>query len=215
MQIEGPPSGHIYGLDGSTASGTKKHEPREHDVQTQLTMMVVEVFAKNNETKVSNPEHNPIEAIFYSYHDMNENVERGIVVVEGEFKYKLDGYDMEIAINEADLLFTLIDKVQHYDPDILAGWDTELGSWGYLVDRTRIEMGLELSEETSRIKSRTMRNINGGERWAEMRTSTFTSPGRHVFNVWRLARSELSLPQTTFEHATHKVLKRRWVKNLL
>ncbi|TIB42126.1 hypothetical protein E3P86_00505 [Wallemia ichthyophaga] len=208
-QIEGPPSGQVYGLDASTASGGKKYEPREHDVQTQLTMMVVEVFARSNNTKVSNPEYNPVEAVFFSYHDMNEDVERGMIVVEGETKYKLDGYDMEIAINEADLIFTLIDKVQHFDPDILAGWDTELGSWGYLVERTRIEIGLELSEETSRIKSRTMRNINGGERWAEMKTSTFTSPGRHVFNVWRLARSELSLPQTTFEHVTHSLLKRR------
>ncbi|TIC67824.1 hypothetical protein E3Q03_01809 [Wallemia mellicola] len=208
-QIEGPPSRQKFGLDASTASGEKNHIPREHDIQTQITMMIVEVFAKNIGNKVPNPEHNPVEAIFWAFQSSDDEVESGMVVVEGETKYKLNETNMEIAINEADLIFTLIDKVQEFDPDILAGWDTELGSWGYLVDRARIEIGLELSEETSRVKSRTMRNITGGQKWAEMKTTTFTSPGRHVFNVWRLARSELSLPQTTFEHVSHSVLKKR------
>lgn len=208
-QIEGPPSRQKFGLDTSTASVDKNYIPRENDIQTQLTMMIVEVFAKNVGNKVPNPEHNPIEAIFWACHSSDDEVESGIVVVESETKYKLNEKDTEIAINEADLIFTLIDKVQDFDPDILAGWDTELGSWGYLVDRARIEIGLELSEETSRVKSRTMRNITGGQKWAEMKTTTFTSPGRHVFNVWRFARSELSLPQTTFEHVSHSVLKKR------
>ena len=178
-----------------------------------MTVLIIEVFAKSQKNLLPNPQKNQIESLFYYFKNSNDEIETGSILVEktDNLKPSLNSYNVEYVVNEADIIFTLIDKVQAWDPDIIGGWDTELGSWGYLADRTRIEIGLELSEEVSRVRSKSHRNIIGTERWAEMKTTTFTSPGRHVFNVWRIAKSELSLPQTTLEHVSHKVLKQRWV----
>jgi DNA polymerase zeta len=67
--------------------------------------------------------------------------------------------------------------------------------------------GLDLGELISRAPGRA--NAGQSEQWALMQTSTFRVIGRHVLNMWRVMRSELSLSSYTFENAVFHVLRRR------
>jgi DNA polymerase zeta len=42
---------------------------------------------------------------------------------------------------ELDLINEVVNRVQEWDPDVLAGWEVHASSWGYLVDRAGAEFG--------------------------------------------------------------------------
>lgn len=44
----------------------------------------------------------------------------------------------EVVPSELDLLNRLIDVIVEIDPDILAGWEVQAASWGYLSARANI-----------------------------------------------------------------------------
>jgi DNA polymerase elongation subunit (family B) len=39
---------------------------------------------------------------------------------------------------EQDLIWALVDKVRHYDPDLLVGYELHNSSWGYLIERALV-----------------------------------------------------------------------------
>ena len=43
--------------------------------------------------------------------------------------------EVNIVDTELDALNAVVDMVMLYDPDILAGWEVQAGSWGYLEAR--------------------------------------------------------------------------------
>lgn len=47
------------------------------------------------------------------------------------------------------------------------------------------------------------------DNWSTRHTSNVKIAGRHVLNVWRLMRTELTLGIYTLEHVVHHVLKQR------
>jgi DNA polymerase zeta len=47
----------------------------------------------------------------------------------------MPGYKIEVVSTELDLLNVLIDIVRDCDPDILAGWQVQTASWGYIEAR--------------------------------------------------------------------------------
>lgn len=47
------------------------------------------------------------------------------------------------------------------------------------------------------------------DQWGLRTTSTFKVVGRHVFNMWRLMRTELNLTSYSFENAVFHTLHRR------
>jgi len=40
-----------------------------------------------------------------------------------------------------DLITRLTDIVRRYDPDILAGYEVQSSSWGYVIERARLHYG--------------------------------------------------------------------------
>lgn len=42
---------------------------------------------------------------------------------------------------ELDLINRLTDTVRNFDPDILAGYEVQSSSWGYVIERARIHFG--------------------------------------------------------------------------
>jgi DNA polymerase zeta len=69
--------------------------------------------------------------------------------------------------------------------------------------------GLEVSNEIGRAP---IRQLGGGpDQWGMRTTSTFKVAGRHVLNVWRLMRVELSLNVYSFENVAFHLLNRRCV----
>jgi DNA polymerase zeta len=109
------------------------------------------------------------------------------------------------------------------DPDIIAGWEIQNSSWGYLgargsqygscsnhrmcLDADTKCAGLDIEELISRAPGRGFSNSN--DPWALRNTSTFRASGRHVLNVWRLMRTELELSSYTLENTVFHVLHRR------
>jgi DNA polymerase zeta len=64
----------------------------------------------------------------------------GIVIIESEhFDARMSprARDISIVSNELDLINGIIDKVLELDPDIVAGWEVQAASWGYLEARGR------------------------------------------------------------------------------
>lgn len=69
--------------------------------------------------------------------------------------------------------------------------------------------GLDFGEQISRAPGRA--HAGQSEQWGLRTTSTFRVIGRHVLNLWRIMRSELSLSSYSMENAVFHVLGRRLV----
>ena len=62
----------------------------------------------------------------------------GIITVESEhFDTRMtpEAGDVRIVSSELDLINDIIDKVLEHDPDVVAGWEVQAASWGYLEAR--------------------------------------------------------------------------------
>jgi DNA polymerase zeta len=43
--------------------------------------------------------------------------------------------------SELDLINRLTDIVREFDPDILSGYEVQSSSWGYVIERARLQFG--------------------------------------------------------------------------
>ena len=43
--------------------------------------------------------------------------------------------------SELDLINRLTDLVREFDPDILTGYEVQSSSWGYVIERARLQFG--------------------------------------------------------------------------
>ncbi len=68
-------------------------------------------------------------------------------------------------------------------------------------------LGLDIDELISRAPPR---RRGGVDQWGARQASTFKVAGRHVLNVWRIMRGELSLNMYSFENVVFNVLRRRY-----
>lgn len=81
--------------------------------------------------------------IFYSFqgagHDPSKLYDNGIISVENPQlnTQRLRDFKLDVVPNELELLNRLIDVVVELDPDIIAGWETQSASWGYLDGRAK------------------------------------------------------------------------------
>lgn len=92
-----------------------------------------------------NPSEDEIACLFYCYSDSGGDAEdqadyqTGCIVVCPEQPLVdprwIPSYKVEIVSTELDLLNALIDLVRDWDPDILAGWQVQTASWGYIDAR--------------------------------------------------------------------------------
>ena len=46
--------------------------------------------------------------------------------------------------SELDLINRLTDIVREFDPDILSGYEVQSSSWGYIIERSRLQFGQSL-----------------------------------------------------------------------
>lgn len=119
---------------------------------------------------------------------------------------------IECVSNERELLFRLIALVAKWDPDIFAGYELEMTSWGYVLQRgTKLDMNLV--SFFSRVPSQKSRPIlldedvpgdYGGHVEFEVKLC-----GRIFLDVWRLMRSEIALTSYTFENVMYHIMHRR------
>ncbi|GAV08433.1 hypothetical protein RvY_18121-1 [Ramazzottius varieornatus] len=121
--------------------------------------------------------------------------------------------DIEYVASEVQLINSFIAVVQRWDPDIVLGYEIQLSSWGYLIERGTT-LGIDMLHSLSRflkplvhpLKKRTPKAVAA---WEARKMSEIHLVGRVVLNLWRLMRSEVTLTIYTFENVVHHVLNVR------
>ncbi|PVH17379.1 uncharacterized protein CXQ87_000264 [Candidozyma duobushaemuli] len=117
---------------------------------------------------------------------------------------------IEIFTSEKEMINTFLDVFDVFDPDILSGYEINASSWGYLAERVFVNYETNLLARLSRSTFKS--NGKFGDRWGYTHTSALKINGRHLLNIWRVLRSELSLTGYTLEnvcfHLLHQTLPR-------
>ncbi|KAJ7487607.1 hypothetical protein B0H11DRAFT_2157036 [Mycena galericulata] len=202
-QIDGPTQANIYGLKSAPGATGPTVAFRE---KQRMTIFALEVFAPS--PKGPSPELNEIVAAFYSLQGTDSSpLSSGMVIVEPVSipKPRSRNDQVDVVSSELALLNQIVDVVVDIDPDILVGWEIQAASWGYLNERGR-QYGLDIADLISRAPTK---RRGGVDQWGMRHTSTFQVGGRHVLNLVRIMRVELTLNIYTFENVVFHVLKRR------
>ncbi|CAG4991602.1 unnamed protein product [Parnassius apollo] len=180
-----------------------------------LTLMLVEVHTSVRGDLNPNPSIDPIEAIFItvkndcpSNHFLLQSLTEILVVDSLPPPKYLDRcvFDSNITYldTESQLLEKLIELVEKHDPDILCGYEIEMNSWGYIIERAQ-NIGIEIIKYISRItENNRQKRYRSDDKELEGRVI-----GRITFNVWRLFRHELALSSYSFENCMYVILNER------
>ncbi|KAJ3766592.1 hypothetical protein FB446DRAFT_381067 [Lentinula raphanica] len=204
-QILGPTQVNKYGLKASPVKieGSSSREKQD------MSILSLEIFAPSKAGRLPHADEDELAALFYTFqNDENEPLIQRVACVESAQMNvaRFPGIVLETFSSELDLINSILDVVIELDPDIIAGWDVQNSSWGYLAARAR-SFGLELEELIARAPPRYTSSNN--IQWEARHTTTLKVAGRHVFNLWRIMRSEQTLNIYTFENVAFHVLGRR------
>lgn len=177
--------------------------------------MVTEVHTSVRGDLNPDPVIDPIEILFVTVtndcppdHRLQKSVTKVIVVENSSPVRYLDrcifNVDVTYVDNESVLLEKVLELVMLHDPDILCGYEIEMSSWGYILERAQV-LGLEIVKEVSRITEKyRQKRWRGEDNDFEGRVI-----GRIMLNVWRLFRHEMALSSYSFENCMYEVLKER------
>lgn len=180
-----------------------------------LTIMLTEVLTSVRGDLHPDSAVDPIQAIFIMVTNdcppdsfLTKKVKEILVVDNEEPPKLLDkcifGVTVTYVKTETEILEKIIELVKKHDPDIMCGYEIEMSSWGYILERAQL-LGLEIVREISRITEK-----NRQKRWrSEENEMEGRIIGRVTFNVWRLFRYELALSSYSFENCMYQVLNER------
>lgn len=190
-----------------------------------LTLLCLELHIQTRLDLKPDPDIDPIRAVFYAIeNDVPEDFhlstsEHGVIVVD--FIQNTNQHDSDVlnGINECtkhvihtksetELIQEVINLVSKWDPDILAGYEIEMLSWGYLIQRSSV-LGINITKEIHRAAS--MKHYE--KQWGEDVSDTITVIGRIMLDIWRLLRHEIALTNYTFENVMYNVLQQRVPKH--
>ncbi|TXT07141.1 hypothetical protein VHUM_03311 [Vanrija humicola] len=200
--------------------GYKLSQKKPQREGRSMSVLCLEVFAPSRGQLLPDPEKDEIEAIFYCFQNDDEELidstihpgyHAGYVIIDGpqttSRRAKLDGIPVTYVESELDLVNWVIDTTREWDPDVLTGWELHNSSWGYVSARADKAFSMDLMNEISRMVGGGGFNRKDG--YSAHHTSTFKVEGRHVLNIWRILRSEVTLNQYTFENVVFHVLHQR------
>lgn len=217
-QIEGPTQKNKYGV-----KYTQQAKPANVTHQAQyMSVMSLEVHVNTEGDLVPNPEKDDIQAVFWCLQTDDDTAEEnggnkqtGIIVLseDGEMAESIRRQakaEVSVADTELDLLNQIINIVLEHDPDVLTGYEVHGHSWGYLIERARSKYEYNLCDEFSRMRSQSHGRFSPkDDKWGFNHASSIRITGRHMFNIWRAMRSELTLTQYTFQNVVFHLLQRR------
>jgi len=189
------------------------------DEHNDLTILSMELHVQTKGDFNPNPETDEIVAIFYCiegyYVNEQATSSSGIILVcepndnLGYFKEQIEVIKVK---NELELLEEFFKKIRMYDPDIFAGYEIELLSWGYLFERGFV-LNMNLCNALSRMpldkepKVKIMHEEDDNDQ-GDYNTEQ-KIPGRIMLDVWRLMRHEIALTSYSFENIAYHILHRR------
>ncbi|KAF7014170.1 hypothetical protein CFC21_028190 [Triticum aestivum] len=205
----------------------------------QLTILSIEVFAESRAELRPDPRFDAINVVSLAVEDDGDNTVEVRVLIRGnndksQGRRNLDGVigcSVDVFPEERNLLNHLIDALCSIDPDILVGWEIQLGSLGFLAERAaylgigllkRISRTLpheskyppkNLAHESSQVPEASPADdviVDVSENdWSHTHASGVHVGGRIVLNLWRLMRGEVKLNNYSLEAVADEVLRRK------
>lgn len=197
-----------------------------------LTQMHMELHASTANEKNPNPAFDEITMIIFHFDDSNRSFNIGnpirvilisLAGISGKFQTDassnrlavFSGCDVLYCSSERSMVERFCSLVDYYDPDILSGYEVNSSSWGFLCERFQKAYKINMMARLSRVVFKG--NGKFGDRWGYTHTSAIKINGRHMLNIWRLLRLEVSLTSYSLEnvclHILHHTLPRvsNWV----
>ncbi|XP_060769511.1 DNA polymerase zeta catalytic subunit isoform X2 [Neoarius graeffei] len=228
-QIEGPSLCNSYGF--KVGKQNLQEAKALHEVQ-HLTVMSLELHARARRDLEPDPEFDPICALFYclsSDGPLPESERKritGAVVVDKDCRSSGQGSrstapllvrsgvaDLQVVytVDENELFEEICKMMRLYDPDILVGYEVQLCSWGYLLQRASA-LGMDLCQQLSRVPGDAKENRfteDKDEYGSEVMTEIHIV-GRITINLWRIMKTEAALNNYTFENVAFHLLHQRF-----
>ncbi|CAK7902262.1 DNA polymerase zeta catalytic subunit [[Candida] anglica] len=190
---------------------------RKPDGYNFLTSFNLEIQTYTRSTSLPDPKKDAINMIFYHFDDPNRMYDSSEIKEKkrGTLVYLEPSVDhlsltmekfpnVEVFYCEKEMIIKLQGLVRYFDPDILCGYEINAASWGYIIERFRYEYDINLCFELSRCTYKS--NGKVGDRWGYTHTSNIKISGRHMLNIWRTLRSELSLTNYSIENVAYHLL---------
>eukprot|EP00076_Gallus_gallus_P019596 XP_015140065.1 DNA polymerase zeta catalytic subunit [Gallus gallus] len=228
-QIEGPSLNNTYGFKVSVQN--LQEAKSLHEVQ-HLTLISMELHARTRRDLEPDPEFDPICALFYcvSSDTALPNTDKkeitGAIVIDSDrtlssqgsrdqapllTRSGITGLEVSYATDERTLFQEVVNIVKRYDPDILLGYEVQMHSWGYLLQRAAA-LNVDLCQMISRVPDDNKENRFAAEldEYGSDTMSEINIVGRIILNIWRMMRNEVNLMNYTFENVGFHVLHQRF-----
>ncbi|XP_014636650.1 PREDICTED: DNA polymerase zeta catalytic subunit isoform X1 [Ceratotherium simum simum] len=228
-QIDGPSLNNTYGFKVSVQN--LQEAKALHEIQN-LTIISVELHARTRRDLEPDPEFDPICALFYCISsdtplpDTDKTELTGVIVIDKDktvssqdVRYQtpllirsgITGLEVTYAADEKALFQEIADIIKRYDPDILLGYEIQMHSWGYLLQRAAA-LSVDLCQMISRVPDDKMENRFATERdeYGSDTMSEINIVGRITLNLWRIMRNEVALTNYTFENVSFHILHQRF-----
>ncbi|XP_039603874.1 DNA polymerase zeta catalytic subunit [Polypterus senegalus] len=228
-QIEGPTLNNSYGFKVSIQN--LQDAKALHEVQ-YLTLMTMELHARTRRDLEADPEFDPICALFYCITsdaplpETDKMQLTGAIVVDKDcssfgqgtretapllVRSGITGLQVTYATDENQLFQELEHIIRRYDPDVLLGYEVQLHSWGYLLQRAAV-LNVDLCQQLSRVPgdSKENRFSTDLDEYGSDTMSEIHIIGRIVLNIWRMMKSEVTLNNYSFENVAFHVLHQRF-----
>ncbi|GAA5866905.1 hypothetical protein JCM3774_004599 [Rhodotorula dairenensis] len=214
-QIEGPTqkngSDKFQAIKGAASQREKQH----------MAVLTMELHVNTRGTLLPDPQHDPIQAIFYCLQSDNEDLDAngradnthvGVIAVGSDDMYRVLGitdYTIDFVDDEKTLIESFVESVRYgWDPECLGGYEVHHASWGYLLERAEAEYGWNLVPELGRVRVLDTGRFGDAQsdRWGYNQSSVLNFTGRHVLPIWRILKADNKFQQYSFEHIAFHVL---------
>lgn len=189
---------------------------RTHSLK--LLMLTIEIYTVTRGELTPDPTIDEIQAIFWKYDSDSfylkeySNSDHGVFVnhsSESIFQSLNNTNEMEIQSfnSEKDMAIALVSLVELIDPDILAGFEVNSLSWGYLIERFRKVHKIDILQRLSRVIYKNKGKLK--DSYGYRHSSGVKVTGRHVLNIWRQMRHEVTLGHYSLENIVFHVFHKR------
>ncbi|XP_058029850.1 DNA polymerase zeta catalytic subunit isoform X2 [Ahaetulla prasina] len=230
-QIEGPSLNNSYGFKISVQN--LQEAKALHEVQ-YLTLLSIELHARTRRDLEADPEFDPICALFYCISsdtplpDIEKMEITGAIVIDKDrartissqgnrehapllARSGISGLEVTYATDERALFQEVVNIVKRYDPDILLGYEVQMHSWGYLLQRAAA-LDVDLCQMISRVPDDKKENrfASDLDEYGADTMSEINIVGRVILNIWRIMRHEVALTNYTFENVSFHILHQRF-----
>lgn len=188
-------------------------------IRDYIDYFSLEIHVNTRDQLLPDPERDAVQLIFWCLqtedlripsNGYQEGLYLGVIAMKDFDISRIGVCNSRLVVDYADteeqLFSLLIEKIRYYDPDMLVGYEVQKASWGYLVERGA-QLGYHLLDELSRVVT-TTENIKR-DQWGYQKASVYRVTGRHMLNVWRMMKSELTLTSYTFENIAYNLLHDR------